>query len=105
MGKPQKPIKGPKAAPATLTDLFLTVVDGRVTSTVSPEAQWAGIQKFVSMSTNDGAIGVWEAERFYQTAPGEGTTTSCADQGTGYYRGWSSDFDYDIHLSNVVFIP
>ena len=97
--------KGPKPQPATLSDLVLTIVDGVVTSTVSPDAQWASIQKFVDMSTSEGAVGIWEAQRYYDTAPGPGATTSCPVQGTGYYRGWTSDFDYDIHLSNVIFVP
>jgi len=97
--------KGPKSIPATLSDLSLTIVNGVVTCTVSPDAQWAGIQKFINPTSNDGAIAIWEAERNYYTPPGPGTTTSCQVQGTGYYRGWSSDFDYDIHLSEFVFVP
>lgn len=104
MAKSNNGNKGKKPAPATLSDLFLTVSpDGTVTTTISPNAQWAGIQKFVDMSTNDGAISVgnWN----YNTPPGPGTTKSVASVGTGYYRGWSSDFDATVHLSNVVFIP
>jgi len=106
MAKAKQPIRrSPKAQPALLSDLFLTVVDGVVTSTVSPEAQWAGIQRFDDMSSNDGAEEIWGTQRFYNAPPGAGVVTSGPVIGTGYYRGFSSDFDYDVHLSNVVFVP
>lgn len=104
MSKAQKG-KGPKAAPATLSDLSLTISGTTVTCSISPDAQWAGIQKFVDPASNDGAVAIWEAQKNFNTPPGPGTTTSCPLQGTGYYRGWSSDFDYDVHLSEFVFVP
>ena len=95
--KPKKPV------PTTLSDLVLIVSDGIVKTSISPNAQWAGIQKFVSMSTNDGAVevGFWN----YATPPGEGTSRSVSTTGNGYYRSYTSDFDYKVHLSNVVFVP
>lgn len=104
MSKAQKG-KGPKAVPSTLSDLVLTVNDGNIVGTISPDAQWAGIQKFVDPATNDGAVAIWEAQRNFSSPPGPGQTTSCPSQGTGYYRVWSSDFDYDVHLSDFVFVP
>lgn len=104
MAKPQQKGKGPKANPATLSDLVLTInSDGTVTTTVSAEAQWSGIQKFLDPTSNDGAISVgnWN----YNSFPGVSHTETTQLQGSGYYRGWSSDFDYDIHLSEFVFVP
>lgn len=97
------------AAPTTSADLTITLSeDGtRLTGTVSPNAQWAGIQKFVDPASNDGAIGIHESNRNYTTPPGEGVTTECAVQGTGYYRVFSSDFPptYNVHVSEFLFIP
>jgi len=82
------------------SDLVLTESNGVLTLTISPNAQWAGVQKFVSMTTNDGAVSVcnWN----YTTAP---TLATCTISGTGFYRGWTSDFNYDVHLSNIITIP
>lgn len=102
-GQGQGPKKKPTPPPASIADLTLVVSGSTVTVTISPNAQWAGIQKFVNMTTNDGAVslGNWN----FSTPPGVGTTKSIQVSGTGYYRGWTSDFDYTIHTSNVVFIP
>ena len=82
------------------SDLVLTESNGVLTLTISPNAQWAGVQKFVDMSTNDGAVSVcnWN----YTTAP---TLATCTISGSGFYRGWTSDFNYDVHLSNIITIP
>jgi hypothetical protein len=96
-----KPIQAP---PTTSTDLTLTQSGDTLTTTISPNAQWAGIQKFVDQNSNDGAISVgnWN----FNAPPGVGTTKSVQTQGTGYYRGWSSDFySYNVHLSNWIFVP
>lgn len=97
-----KKVKDP---PASAADLSLTLsADGKtLTTTISPNAQWSGIQKFVDPNSNDGAssIGNW----YYASPPGTGKTESVAVAGTGYYRGWSSDVNYTVHLSNVVFVP
>ena len=97
--------KPPKALPAVTTDLLLMLDGSTLTCTLSPNAEWAGIQKYVSQTTNDGAIAIWEAQRYFSSPPGAGATTSCPAQGTGYYRGWCSDFDRSVHLSNWIFIP
>ena len=89
--------------PTTLSDLILIVGNGIARTSISPNAQWAGIQKFASMTTTTGAISVgnWN----YSIPPGEGASRSVSIVGTGYYRGWSSDFDGKVHVSNVVFVP
>lgn len=89
-------------APVLSTDLTLTSDGTNLTTTISPDAQWAGIQKYVDPTTNDGAVSVgnWN----YSTPPGSGATKSTPAQGTGHYRGWSSDFNGDVHYSNWVVI-
>lgn len=92
------------APPTHATDLVLTLEGNTLTTTISPDAQWAGIQKFVDITTNDGAvsIGNWN----YSSPAGEGATKSVEAQGTGHYRGWSTDFtNGDVHVSNWVDIP
>lgn len=84
------------------TDLTIAEAGGIVTGSVSANAQWAGIQKFIDPNSNDGAVAMWEAQRNYSTPPGSGATTSCHVDGAGYYRVWSSDFDYNIHLSSKL---
>lgn len=93
-----KPVQS--APPTTTTDLTLILDGNTLTTTISPDAQWAGIQKFADQTTNDGAVSVgnWN----YSTAPGAGATKSVEATGSGNYRGWSSDFDGNVHLSNWV---
>src|SRR6187399_1145472 len=100
MAKANKPKPNPPKA--SLADIVLTQSGSTLTTTVSPNANWAGIQKFVNMSTNDGAVSVGN---WYFEAPGTATPQSVQISGTGYYRGWTSDFDGTIHISNVVFVP
>lgn len=100
-GKGGKAPKAPTTSTWT-TDLVLTLSGTTLTSTVSPNAKWAGIQKFVSPTSNEGAIAIWEAQRYYQIPPGPGATTSCTLQGAGYYRGWSYDEGGHTHVSNWV---
>jgi len=106
MAKANNGKKKALAAPSFFTDLALTLSsDGNtLTCTISPDAQWAGIQKYVDPTSNDGALAIWEAQRNYSTPPGSGQTTNCPTQGSGHYRGWTSDFNYDIHYSNWVVI-
>ena len=70
-----------------------------VTTTISPEAQWAGIQK---ASDANGADLESVANFSFTQPPGAGATKSATVTGPGFYRGWSSDFDYDIHFSAFV---
>lgn len=86
-------------APQLLTDLVLSLDGNVLTTTVSPNAVWSGIQKFVDPTTNDGAksIGNWN----YWSNPTDGDESVSAD-GPGHYRGWSSDANYDIHYSNWI---
>jgi hypothetical protein len=100
-----KPVKNETVLVVWFNDITITEADGIITSTVSPDAQWAGIQKFLSTTSNDGAIGIWESNRYYYTPPGPGTITFCHYVGPGYYRGFSSDFNANVHITEFKFIP
>lgn len=83
----------------TFTDLGLTESGGVLTTTISPDAEWGGVQRFVDITTNDGAVSVCNWNWSYVPAP---ATKDCNSNGTGIYRGWTSDHNYDVHLSNVL---
>src|SRR5678815_962268 len=53
-------------------DLCIDITGTTITGCVSPNAQWAGGQKFVDTTTTDGAIGIWGCSRNYTTPPGSG---------------------------------
>lgn len=85
------------------TDLTLTFDGSTFTTTISPNAEWGGVQKFVTMSTNDGAVSVCNWNWSGVAAPASKT---CSSSGPGFYRSWSTDkVTYDVHLSNVIQIP
>ena len=81
-----------------INDLSISESGGIITTTISPNAQWAGVQDFADITTNEGAISVcnWN----YSTPTG-GTKT-CQTDGSGNFRSWTSDFDYNIHISNWI---
>jgi hypothetical protein len=86
-----------------VTDLVLTFDGSTFTTTISPNAEWGGVQKFVTMSTNDGAVSVCNWNWSGVAAPASKT---CSSSGSGFYRSWSTDkVTYDVHLSNVIQIP
>lgn len=80
------------------TDLVLS---GSVTCTVSPGAEWGAIQKFLAEPlSNDGAVSYCNFNWSY-TSP---SPMDCPTSTPGVYRGWTSDHDYNIHISNLITI-
>lgn len=74
------------------------VLSGSVSCTVSPDAEWGGIQKFLAIPLSvDGAVSY--CNFYWWSAP---TEMNCPTTSSGVYRGWTSDHDYNVHLSNVV---
>lgn len=88
--------------PTNSTDLILTNQDGVLILTISPNAQWAGIQKSgdTAFAADENDMSV--LNRYYSVPPGDGKKEALVASGAGYYRGWSSDFDGNIHGSNVI---
>ncbi len=81
------------------TDLTLTLSGTTFTTTISPDAEWGGIQKFVTMSSNDGATSECNWNWSGVQAP---SSKTCSSSGPGFYRSWTTDKNYDVHLSNVI---
>ena len=104
MSKSKKMAKGKNrlAPPTTSTDLVLTNQDGVLILTISPNANWAGIQQSgdTAFAADENDMSV--LNRNYSTPPGDGKKEALVVPGPGYYRGWTSDFDYNIHFSNVI---
>ena len=89
-----------EAAVVETTDLTLTLSGTIFTTTISPNAEWGGLQKFVTMSTNDGAVSVCNWNWSGVSAP---ASKICNSSGSGFYRSWTSDeVTGDVHLSNVI---
>jgi len=92
--------RGGKKASAQTVVVWLNdlVLSGSVECTVSENAQWGAIQKFLSEPLSmDGAVSYCN---FYM--PEE---MNCPTTSSGVYRGWTIDFDYNVHISNLVTIP
>ena len=85
---------------SVLADLSLTESGGVLTTTISPNAQWAGVQKFFTIDSTNNGVSV--CNWFYWSAPGAGVTKTCQSNGAGSYRSWTSDFDYTVHLSDFL---
>lgn len=92
--------RGKKASAQTVVVWFDDLVlSGSVTCTVSPNAQWGAIQKFLAQPlSNDGAVSYCN---FYLPV----SEMNCPTTASGVYRGWTSDFDYNVHISNLITIP
>ena len=61
-------------------NLGIDITGTTITGGVSPDAYCVGAQKFVDTTTIDGAVGLWECDRFYQSPPGAGITTTWQTQ-------------------------
>jgi hypothetical protein len=89
-----------KAKPQNATLLTVTedlTISGSVSCTTSPNAEWGAIQKFLALPlSNDGAVSYCNFNWSY-TAPAP--SMDCPTSETGVYRGFTSDHDYNVHLS------
>lgn len=96
--------RGKKSAATLLTvttDLTLTESAGVLTTSISPNAEWGGVQKFFTIDTTNNGVSVCNWNWSNVTAPASQT---CQSNGTGSYRSWTSDkVTYDVHLS--AFLP
>lgn len=85
-------------------DLVLTQVSGNdFSSTTSENAQWFSYQVFVPGAGNEGAYAI--CNHYYNSPGAAPDTEPCTITGGGNVRTFTSDFNYVIHLSNVVFKP
>ncbi len=95
-----------KAHQAQLTVTEDLTISGSVECTVSPNAQWGGIQRFFTFPiTSDSATSYcnfsWNRVNSFPA------TMVCPTTTAGWYRGWTSDAAasataYDIHLSALL---
>jgi uncharacterized lipoprotein NlpE involved in copper resistance len=98
--------KKPKANAVVLVvwfnDLTLTESGGVLTTTLSPNAEWAGVQKWITVDTTNNAVSLCNWNWSNSTAP---ATITCNGAVTGFqYRSWTSDkVTYDVHVS--PFLP
>jgi hypothetical protein len=82
---------------SVFTDLTLTESLGVLTTSLSPDAEWGGVQKFFTIDTTNNGVSVCNWNWSYVMAP---TSQTCTSNGSGSYRSWTSDkLTYDIHLS------
>lgn len=90
----------PKANAVVLSVTEDLILSGSVECTTSADAQWGGIQKFLALPLdNAGAVSYCN---YYDPVP---SPMVCPTSTSGVYRGWTSGFNYDVHLSNTVTIP
>lgn len=99
--------RGRKAKAETITlavwfnDLTLTESAGVLTTSVSTNAEWGGMQKFFTIDATNNGVSVCNWNWSYVAAP---TSITCNANGAGNYRSWTSDkVTYDIHVS--AFLP
>jgi hypothetical protein len=94
----------PNAQLTVVEDLVLTQVSGNdFSSTTSVNAQWFSYQVFVPGAGNDGAYAI--CNHYYNAAGDAPNVELCTITTSGNIRTFTSDFNYLIHLSNVVLKP
>ena len=94
----------PNTQLTVVEDLVLTQVSGNdFSSTTSDNAQWFSYQVFVPGAGNDGAYAI--CNHFYNSPGDAPDSEPCTITTSGNVRTFTSDFNYVIHLSNVVFKP
>jgi len=97
----------PNAQLTVVEDLVLTQISGNdFSSTTSDNAQWFSYQVFVPGASPDPNAGAYAiCNHFYNSAGDAPDTEPCTISGSGNVRTFTSDFNYTVHLSNVVFKP
>lgn len=91
----------PNSQLTVVQDLILTQLTANdFSSTLSENAQWFSYQVFVDMTTNDGAYAI--GNHYYDTMGSAPENEPCTITTSGFVRTFTSDFDYTIHLSNVI---
>lgn len=98
-----KKAKADAVSLSVFNDLTITNLGGDVVeTTLSPNAEWAGVQKWITVDTSNNATSLCNWNWSNSTAP---ATIQCIGAVTGFsYRSWSSDkVTYDVHLS--AFLP
>lgn len=94
-----------KASAVTLSifnDLTISESGGVITTSISPDAEWGGVQKWVTVDTTNNATSLCNWNWSGVQAPASKT---CDGAVPGFsYRSWTSDkVTYDVHVS--VFLP
>jgi len=97
----------PNAQLTVIEDLVLTQISGdEFTSTTSDNAHWFSYQVFVPGATPDPNEGAYATcNHYYSTVGGAPDNENCTITTSGNVRTFTSDFNYVVHLSNVVFKP
>lgn len=81
-------------------DLSLSNSAGVLTTSISPDAEWGGVQKFFTIDTTNNGVSVCNWNWSGTTAP---SSQTCQSNGPGSYRSWTSDkVTYDIHVSSFL---
>lgn len=100
-----KKAKAESVALSVSFDLTLEDIGGGVFETsISPNAEWGGVQKFFTIDTTNNGVSVCNWNWSYVPAP---PSKTCGSNGAGSYRSWTSDkassaTAYDVHLSPFV---
>lgn len=86
-----------------LNDIVLSGSSSELTYTTSPDAYIGGVTRFVTMSSNDGAMGIWSCNRRWDFVTPDPSVTCSDPGGSGFYRAFTADkVTYNVHISNVI---
>lgn len=89
-------------------DLFANPETGVITYSTVPDANFTGVTKFLTQTSNDGALGIWSCNRYYATPAQVEPIVTCSDSNIS---GWnlraftSNSTTGDIHVSEFVVVP
>jgi len=78
------------------SDLILTESNGVFTTTISPNAEWGGVQRFEKGMKGGVSVCNW----YWPNNPP--SVKTCNNLGSGIYRSWTSDKNGVIHLSKAI---
>lgn len=97
IGDGKRPLANP---PSSISDLNMVQHGDQLTTSLSQNARWAGIEKFATRNTNDKSTPLTnKLYKDFGTAP---SSLSAEAKGKGFYRGWTTDTDGAVHVSNIV---
>lgn len=102
----QKKIKNNATVAVWFDDLTLTRTGSIMEYSTIPDADWGGVTKFLSQTSSDGAIAIWDCGRYWnrtlELVPPSVVCTDPATAGTFLRAFTSNSTTGDVHISNWV---
>lgn len=102
-----KKVKDGATVAVWFNTITLTVTGSSIVYTTKPGSTFGGVTKFVSQTSNDGALGIWDCNRYWglnEILPPDVTCTDTATSGYNLRAFVSNSQTAEVDVSNWVIV-